>query len=679
MAGRQIYWNIEGHSWLYLLFIIAIGFFVYGVYRRLSLWRLGRPDNRWCSIREAIRDSIVYGFRHKRLLQEPYPGRMHLFLFWGFAFLFMATVTVAIHADLGLPIYQGFLYMFVKFSANLFGLLALAGVVLAAWRRYVENPPGLDNQADDAVTIWLIFSILLTGFFLQAVRMAAVPEPLASWAFAGKWLAVLLAGFDSSFLATIHQFLWWFHAGLVMIFFGYFPYSKLFHILLVPLNHFLRKRSDTGVPEPINFDDESLESYGKGKLAEFSWKTLFDTDVCVRCGRCQDHCPAFASGKHLSPKSMTQALKSHMEELGKAQAAPKKQITAGERETAAAVEVSPVPALRTLIGEVVAEEDLWSCTTCRSCEQQCPAFVEHVDNIVEMRRNIVLMEKPFPPEAAHAFRNLERNGNPWGIGSSTRAEFFKSLGVLTYEENPAADILYWPGCFGAFDARSQKVSRSLVRLLQTAKINFAILGNEEKCCGDSARRLGNEYLYSMLAQENIAVLKGYGVKKILTQCPHCFQVLKKEYPQLDGRFAVVHHTEYLLELVKTGKLPANSLAGKTVTYHDSCYLGRYNQLYTQPRELLASVGLTLREMTRSGEKGFCCGAGGGRMWLEESSGKAINRIRAQEAAAVNAEMAATACPFCLTMLGEGIASLESKATMATLDIAEILEQALDLR
>ncbi|HWR08193.1 heterodisulfide reductase-related iron-sulfur binding cluster [Sporomusa sp.] len=671
MAGRQIYWNIEGHNLLYLLFAIAIGFFIYGVYRRLRLWRLGRPENRWCHLRDGIQDSIVYGFGHKRLLQESYPGYMHLLIFWGFAFLVLATMIVAIHADLGFPIYQGFLYLFVKFTANLFGLLAVAGIMLAAWRRYVLKPRGLDNQTEDAITLSLILSILVTGFLLQAVRMAAVPDPWAGWAFAGKWLAVLFAGLDGPALVKIHQLLWWFHAVLVMVFFGYFPYSKLFHILLVPLNHLLRKRGNTGVLEPIDFEDESLESYGKGQLSEFSWKTLFDTDVCVRCGRCQDHCPAFVSGKQLTPKGMIQAFKGHMEAAGRA----KTQITAAGSETAAASEFSPA-AGTTLIGGVIAEEDLWSCTTCRSCEQQCPGFIEHVDKIIEMRRNIVLMENPFPAEARQAFRNMENNGNPWGIGSSSRADFLKSLGVPTYEDNPAADILYWPGCSGAFDARSRKVSQALVRLLQAARVNFAILGNAEKCCGDSARRLGNEYLYSTLAMENIEVMKAYGVKKILTQCPHCFQVLKKEYPQLDGNFVVVHHTEFLLELVKAGALPLNSLAGKTVTYHDSCYLGRYNQIYTQPRELLAAVGLSLRELPRSLEKGFCCGAGGGRMWLEERSGEAINMIRAQEAAAVNTDMIASACPFCLTMLGDGIAALAGEETGTTLDIAEILEQAL---
>jgi Fe-S oxidoreductase len=294
-----------------------------------------------------------------------------------------------------------------------------------------------------------------------------------------------------------------------------------------------------------------------------------------------------------------------------------------------------------------------------------------------MRRNVVLMEKPFPAEARQAFRNMENNGNPWGIGSSSRADFLKSLGVPTYGENPEADILYWPGCSGSFDARSQRVSQSLVRLLQAAKVNFAILGNEEKCCGDSARRLGNEYLYHMLATENIEVMKAYGVKKILTQCPHCFNLLKKEYPQLDGNFEVIHHTEFLLDLVKEGKLPLNGLNGKTVTYHDSCYLGRYNQIYTPPRELLATVGFILKEMPRSREKGFCCGAGGGRMWLEERSGEAINVIRAQEAAAMNADIIASACPFCLTMLGDGAAALADNAAVVTQDIAEVLEQALE--
>lgn len=680
MPTREVYWNIEGEHWLYALFIIALVFFGYGVYQRIQLWKLGQPENRWQDVWQGIKDVLVYGFAHKRILKDSYPGIMHFAIFWGFVFLTIATAIITLQADFKLPIFQGWLYLFVKLTANLFGLFALIGILVAAFRRYVQRPSRLDNKPDDAIMLVLLFSVLFTGFLIQGARMAVQPDPWASWGFVGQWLAVVLqAMFNQSQLLAFHRFLWWFHLVLAMGFVAYFPYSKLFHIILGPVNQFMRKRGPVGIPELIDFEDESIETYGKSQLREFSWKTLFNTDVCLRCGRCQDNCPAYLSGKHLSPKRVIQDMRVLMEETGAALKDAKKKAVAvqgSEQETAAAAEGAEEWAGRTLIGEVIPEDDLWACTTCRSCEQQCPVFVEHVDKTIDMRRNLVLMESRFPSEAQLAFRNMENNGNPWGIGWSTRADFLTGLGVKTYEENPEAEILYWPGCSGAFDARNQKVSAALVKLLQSANVNFAILGNEEKCCGDSARKLGNEYLFYSLATENIEIIKGYGVKKILTQCPHCFNIMKNEYPQFGGKFEVVHHTEFLLDLINTGKLKLNRGHGKTVTYHDSCYLGRYNEIYEQPRALLKAVGLDIKEMAHTKEKSFCCGAGGGRMWLEEHEGERINVMRTDEALALAPDLVGTACPFCLTMINDGIAGREAGEKVKALDIAEMLEQAL---
>lgn len=681
MATRQIYWNIEGHFLLYLFLAIAFCFFVYGIYRRIKLWKMGQPEPWWQHVGQGLKDILVYGFFHKRILKDGYAGFMHLTIFWGFVFLFFATMIVAMQADLGIPIYQGGVYLFVKLTANLFGLLAVAGILMAAWRRYVIRPGRLDNRPDDAVTLMLIFLILTTGFLLEGTRLAANPDPWANWAFVGNWLTVLLVGLGRDVLLGLHRFLWWFHLLLVMIFVAYFPYSKLFHIALAPLNQFLRKRDHIGVPSPIDFEDETLETFGKNELRQFSWKTLFDTDVCLRCGRCQDHCPAFLSGKHLNPKKTIQDLRDHMEETGKAvgggaspeNAMPGGQISATAADEAAATNgVGGEQKVRALIGEVITEDDIWACTTCRACEQQCPVFIEHIDKTIEMRRNLVLMESRFPAEAQLAFRNMENNGNPWGICWSNRVDFLKNAGVPTYEDNPQADILYWPGCSGAFDCRNQKVAKAVVQLLQAAGVNFAILGNEEKCCGDSARRLGNEYLFYSLAMENIEVMKGYGIKKIVTQCPHCFNVLKNEYPQFGADFEVLHHSEFLLELVRSGKIALHPVADQTIAFHDSCYLGRYNQIYDQPRELLRAAGLEIREMAHAFENSFCCGAGGGRMWLEEKEGERINMMRAREALAVNPDIVGTACPFCLSMLDEGITTANGNNKTETLDVAEIL-------
>lgn len=684
-ATREVYWNIDGHLWLYLFAAIMLAIFVNGVYRRLRLWKMGQPENRWKEGWQGVKDILVYGFGHKRILKDWTPGVMHLTLLVGFIFLFFATAIITLKADFGLDLFKGILYLFIKVTANLFGLLATLGVIYLYYRRYIKRPDRLDNKPDDAIALSLVFAILITGFVIQGVRMATVHDPWAIYGFVGYWMiGPLQAIFSQAELLSLHKFLWWFHMFLAFVFIAYLPYSKLFHIFLGPLNQFFRKRGPIGVPELIDFEDESLETYGLSDFKQFTWKGLFNTDACLRCGRCQENCPGYASGKTLNPKKIIQDMRVRMEEEGQALAEAKKALkqagkvaateAAGAVDGTAALELPPG---RSLIGEVVTEEDIWACTTCRSCEEQCPVFVEHVDKTIEMRRNLVLMESRFPSEGQLAFRNMENNGNPWGIGWNKRAEFLKGLDVPTMEENPEAEILYWPGCSGAFDARNQKVAAAIVKLLREAKVNFAILGNEEKCCGDSARKLGNEFLYQTLATENIEVMKGYGVKKILTQCPHCFNLMKNEYPQLGGDFEVIHHTTYLKELMQKGQLqiskPEKDAQSLKVTYHDSCYLGRYNEIYSEPRELLKLAGLNLVEMPKHGDKSFCCGAGGGRMWLEEHGGQRINEMRTDEALATGADIVGTACPFCLTMINDGINAKEVEQAKA-LDIAEVLAQ-----
>lgn len=501
--------------------------------------------------------------------------------------------------------------------------------------------------------------------------------------------------------------------GLAFAFLATFTYTKMVHALFIPGNAYFRSLEAKGTLEPVDFEDEDLETMGVRCLEEFTWKDIYDTQACIRCGRCQANCPASLSEKELSPKNLIQNMRASSEKRGsillntvsqeeldelkeweetqtasdklnesslEEKTKEDKSPSEDERKKYAQIKKRAKKPVRTeeqeemldqpVVGEVISEDALWQCTTCRSCAEQCPARIDQPEKILKLRTYQVSMESAFPSEAQQAFRNMETNGNPWGIGWQKRADWAKDLDVPTLEENPDAEYVYWPGCSGAFDARSRKVATAFVSLLKEAGVNFAIIGNAEKCCGDSARRLGNEYVYYLLASENIETLNSYGVKKIVTQCPHCMHALSVDYPQMGGNYEVIHHSQLLADLVSHGKLHPSKCDFDTVTYHDSCYLGRYHDIFEQPRDVLKSTGAQIVEMNRNHSRSFCCGAGGGHMWLEEKEGSRINNMRAQQALDTKAEALVTACPFCLTMLSDGIAAQDKQIPVK--DMAEIL-------
>ena len=695
MEGREVFWNIPLPSFEILLFIltaIALAIMGYGIYRRWLLWKaMGKPEMRLDDIQARVKMVLSEIFLQKKVLKDPYPGIMHALIFFGFFVLIFGAAFDAGQHHITEPLFswtflKGNFYLVFSFLMDLFGLFVLIGVILAAYRRYVQKPERLgykgtpDNTNDDGIVLLLIGAIIITGFIVEALRIYVTNPPWEYWSFVGWLLSHTFSGVAHDTARILHQVSWWIHAVLGLGFIAYIPYSRLLHIITTPANHFFSDLKPAGSLEPIR-DFENAEAFGVGKLEEFTWKQIFDADACTRCGRCQDGCPAYLSGKHLSPKKLVQDIKTHW--LEKAPAAVKAKAAAGAAQgsegAGEATEAASTTPEKALVGEVVSLHELWDCTNCMYCMEHCSASIEHVPKIVNMRQYKVLTEADFAPELQLTCRNMENNSNPWGVGSHLRADWAKELGIQTLAENPAVEYLFYVGCSGSFDDRGKKVSVAFAKILQAAGVSFGILGNEEGCCGDSAMRCGNEYLFQALAQANIAVMNGYGVKKIIAICPHGYNALKKDYPNFEGVYEVYHHTEIIAGLLASGKIKLTNSVSGVFTYHDSCFLGRYNEIYEQPRQILSAVpGMKFVEMDRNLNKSFCCGAGGARMWMEEDVGERINNMRTKQAMEVNADTVAVACPFCLTMISDGIKDNQMTEKIVSLDIAEIVVKAMGM-
>ena len=690
--GREVFWNAQHFEpILFLLTAVAMAIFAYGVYRRWQMWKaLGKSEIRWDNIGQRIWLLIKDGFLQIKTWRDPYPGIMHGLIFFGFFVLIFGAAFDAGEFHITEPLFnwsflRGNFYLGFSFLMEVFGLSVLLGVLMALFRRYVQKPDRLgykgkpDNTADDAIVLLLIGGIIITGFIIEALRIYATKDAASGyatwevWSFVGWTLSLAFTGMDVSTAKLLHKITWWTHTFIALTFIAYIPYSRLLHIITTSANHFLSNLKPAGSLEPIR-DFENAEAFGVGKLEEFTWKQIFDSDACTRCGRCQDGCPAYLSGKPLSPKKMVQDIKTYW--LEQAPAAIKAKSSAAKAEGAPVAEEA---AGKALVGEVVDLHELWACTNCMYCMEHCSASIEHVPKIVNMRQYKVLTDADFAPELQLTCRNMENNSNPWGIGAHLRGDWAKELGIKTLAEDPNVEYLFYVGCSGSFDDRGKKISIALAKILQAAGVSFGILGTEEGCCGDSAMRAGNEYLFQSLAQANIALMNGYGVKKIITACPHGYNALKKDYPNFDGKYEVYHHTEIIANLIAQGKITLKNTVSGTFTYHDSCFLGRYNEIYKQPRQILKAIpGMKLVEMDRNLEKSFCCGAGGARMWMEEDIGDRINNMRTDQAIAVNADTVAVACPFCLTMLSDGIKDKEMSEKMVSLDIAEIVLKSMGM-
>jgi Fe-S oxidoreductase len=625
----------------------------------VDLVKLGKPVDRFDDVPERVKNEAVIVLGQKKLLQRLVPGLIHAAIFWGFLVLFPTIVIAMIGAvsrDATLPWlgHQGWFALMV----DVFAVLVLVGVIGAVVIRKIQRPARFEGShlGEADLILALIAGIVTTLLLWHASRIAlGLNEWPESWSPVSNALSGLFG--DGGVTEVLERVFVWAHVLIILSFLAYLPHSKHLHIATAAFNVFFTRTRARGRLEPLRFDvPEEEMRFGAGTVPDLTWKQTLDTFSCTECGRCQDVCPAWATGKELSPKLLIMALRDQVFEEGP-------RLIRGED----GFEPSP------LVPNAVTDNVVWDCVTCGACVRECPVSIEHVDHIIDLRRHLVMMESSFPTESEQMLRDVERASNPWGKPQTERADWAAELGVRVLEPgDPAPEVLYWVGCAASFDERARTAAQSTAKLLQAAGVDFAILGPRESCTGDPARRIGNEYVFQAHAEQNVGTLNEAGVTKIVASCPHCFNTLGNEYPDFGGNYEVVHHTELLADLVREGKLEAKGDAG-TITYHDSCYLARHNDVRADPRELVEAVGTPI-EMERREERTFCCGAGGAHMWMEERGGL-INEERAREAAETGAETLAVACPFCTVMLDDGVRARGDE--LRVVDVSTLLAESLD--
>lgn len=682
---REILWNTNDAQVLALYFLMAIPFLVlaFGLARRVFMWRQGaEDDSRFGAWGRRIKDTLRESVFHGRIVRRNklYPGIMHANIFGGFIILLIGTIIVLIEEDITVPFfgwsfYRGDFYLGYKLTMNLGGVMLIAGVLMAFYRRYIWKPSYQETGPDDQLALVLLLLLGVQGFVVQALRLAVEGDPWGPWSWVSYPMSLPMAALSESTLQTLHTANWIAHFITTYVLLAYWAYSKMIHPFTSLANVFFRKHEPKGELRRIP-NIEEAEVLGYGKLEDFSWAHLLNVDACMHCGRCLEYCPTFNTGKALRPRDLVLELAGYQADRGG--------IFSGEfgqGEKSARFRWGAGPD-RELIPDVVTPAELWDCTTCGACIEHCPVYIEHVPMIVSMRQYLVLERAEFPDEVTPLFNNMERFGSPYPFPQNQRDDWTKRLEqpVLTMAEAEAAEepveVLFFVGCLGSFDQRNQQTTLAFCRILQAAGVNFAILGKEETCTGDPAKRIGNEYLAQIMAEQTVETLNQYSFKKIVTACPHCFNAIANEFPQIGGNYEVIHHSQLIQELIAAGKIqidPDSAMARGKVTYHDPCYLGRYNGVYDEPREAVSSLpGVELVEMGRNRNKSFCCGGGGGRMFMEETSGQRINQTRVREAIDTGAEMLCAACPFCMTMFEDGIRGVGADEEFKVMDLAELV-------
>ena len=677
---REIFFNVAQPWSTYIFLAALLGLLTYGILRHATLWAIGQPaDGVLSELPQRLRNTMRLGFAQDKVRRDRYAGVMHWAILSSIVMLVVVTAQVAIEADTNLSFLHGGYYRFFSFYGDLFGLIGLLGVGMALWRRYFVDYHRIrwDERLEDHLVIAGLGLVLFSGFLLEGFRIAATElnefsefyDPgLARWSFVSWGIAEFVRLFDLSeaHLLNVHTWVWWGHVSFAFSWLALIAFTKLDHLIFAPVNAFLLRTDSPGRLSTIE-NIEEREVFGVGQIQDFTWKQLFELDACVRCGRCTEVCPASLAGQPLSPMHLIMDLKAHLADVG-----PDVQRVGHENGDVRAV--SPVA----MVGDVIRDETLWACRTCGACVQECPVMIEHVPTIIDMRRYLVMDEARIPASAQQVLENLETRGHPWRGTTLERTTWMEGLGDVPIFDG-SQEYLYWVGCSGSLVERNLPVTQAVFRLLREAGASFGVLGQEETCNGDPARRLGNEYLYQILAQQLIETFKAKNVQRVITNCPHCFNTFKNEYPQFDGHFEVLHHTEFLSAALKDGSLTATHEVAGDVTYHDSCYLGRLNDVYDAPREIIEFVpGANLTEMRRNKSKGLCCGAGGGNMWLEEIGERRVNHVRTEEAVATGAGSVISNCPFCIQMFEDGVPAIqpEEEGRIRPFDIAEILERAV---
>ncbi len=647
-----------------IVFIISIGFFAWSCFRRYRLVARGKSENRFDAVGKRLLNMLVYGFGQRKVLGRRY-GINHMILFWCFIILLIANAgfilsglfpDILAFSKLPSPVYKTLVYIFDILSG-----LVLVAIIIAIVRRIFFPPySGARNMEGFAILI-MVFLLMSTYFGLHAIEISQhIEKAEEAMPISNSVASLFMKDISQENLATYANLFWWLHALILLGFLNYLPYSKHMHIISAIPNCFFKRLDNLNSlrPEHINKD----KNFGVGQVYEFTWKDLFDSYSCTECGRCTSVCPPHLVGKTLDPQRIVLSIKTNLLKNGYLHRNDMR---------------NEIPLIGNNGKASISPESIWECTTCGACVEVCPVCIEQYPKIIDMRRHLVLMKGSFGTEIKTAFRNMSNHGNPWGKPWWSRSEWLNKAKLNRLGSCSQAEIVLWVGCVDSFDDRNNQVVISLARILQAAGLNFAILGNEEWCCGDPARRLGEEYLFQLLAARNIETLKKHGVREIVTACPHCYNTIKNEYPQFGGDFQVTHHTELLARLMAEGKIRVSNRLEEDVVYQDPCYLGRYNGIYESPRNLLRAMYTRPLEMESSRNNSLCCGGGGGHMWLAEHGKDKINRLRVRDAGATNATMIATACPYCLTMLEDGISDEgELAARIRVMDIAELIERTL---